>query len=151
MTKPTKKPIRPTRLPRWQEWSVYALLAALLVTGLAWLGLDTWVRIEGEFGPEHHPVQALSLIVHGIAAYAFLVIAGAMIPVHIKLGWHLKRNRKSGLVLALACLALALTAVALYYVGAEGFRSAASLAHWLVGIALLPVFLVHAVKGLKGA
>ncbi|WP_265569906.1 hypothetical protein [Sphingomicrobium nitratireducens] len=149
--KSPKPKSRPTRLPRWQEWSVYATLGALIVTGLLWLGLDEFVRIEGEFGPEHHPGQALSLMLHGIAGYAFLVIGGAMIPVHIKLGWHLRRNRRSGLILSLTCLFLALSAVALYYAGAEGFRSMASLAHWLVGILLVPALLFHVIRGLRGA
>jgi len=147
----SRKKHRPTRLPRWQEWSIYGLLGALLVTGLLWLALDQWVRIDGEFGPEHHPGQAMALILHGVAAYAFLIIGGALIPVHVKLGWHLKRNRKSGLTVALTCLFLALSALGLYYFGGEVTRSAASLSHWIVGIILLPVFLIHAIRGLRGA
>ena len=36
---------RPTRLPRWHEWSIYVGFGLLLATGLAWLALDRWVRL----------------------------------------------------------------------------------------------------------
>ena len=42
---------RPTKLPRWHEGSIYLTFGLLVVTGVAWLILDRWVRIEGEFGP----------------------------------------------------------------------------------------------------
>jgi hypothetical protein len=87
---------RPTNLPRWQELAVYFSFGLLLVTGIAWLVFDTWIRVPGDFGPEHHPGEHWMLIAHAIGAYAFLLILGAMIPVHIPLGWHQRRNLKSG-------------------------------------------------------
>ncbi|HEX6660328.1 MAG TPA: hypothetical protein VF067_00435, partial [Sphingomicrobium sp.] len=65
---------RPTNLPRWQELAVYLAFAVLLVTGVAWLVLDSWVRVQGEFGPEQHPAEHWVLIAHGIGAYIFLLI-----------------------------------------------------------------------------
>lgn len=141
---------RPSRLPRWQELSVYATLGLLILTGLLWLALDWWVRTEGEFGPEHHPAQYLALVVHGIAAYAFLVVGGALIPVHVKLGWTLRRNRKSGLWLGLSAIVAAVSALALYYLGDEVLRRLASIAHWAVGLVIIPALLIHAVRGRGG-
>lgn len=146
-----KKRARPTRLPRWQEYAVYVSLGALIVTGLAWLGLDQWVRVNSEFGPEHHPAEHGVLIIHGAAAYGFLVVVGALIPVHVKLGWNIGRNKLSGLWLGTSCIIAAVTALGLYYLGGEASRSAASLAHWLVGLILIPAFLIHVVKGRRGA
>ena len=143
-------PRRSTRLPAWQEWAVYVTLGALIVTGLAWLALDQWVRIAGEFGPEPHPAEQWTLIVHGVAAYLFLVVGGAMIPVHIKLGWQSNRNRATGLALGIGCILLALTALGLYYLGADQPRRFASLMHWTVGILVLPLILIHAIRGRRG-
>ncbi|HEX8936699.1 MAG TPA: hypothetical protein VF776_00380 [Sphingomicrobium sp.] len=141
---------RPGRLPRWQEIAVYLSLGLLVATGAIWLLFDHFVRIAGEFGPEHHPAQHLVLIAHGIAAYAFLIIGGAMIPVHITLGWNIRRNLKSGLTLAAACLILAVTALGLYYIGDEVSRNWVSTTHWIVGLVLIPAFLIHAlVKGAR--
>lgn len=145
-----KKNARPTRLPRWQEYAVYVSLGALTLTGLAWLGLDWGVRIEGEFGPERHPAEHWALIAHGIAAYAFLVVGGAMIPVHVKLGWSLDRNKASGLWLGVGSVVAAISALGLYYLGGEGARSTASMAHWLVGLVLIPALIIHAVRGRRG-
>lgn len=142
---------RPTRLPRWHEWSIYLGFGILLLTGLAWLAFDKWVRIVGEFGPEHHPVQHLLIIIHGIAAYAFLIVAGALIPVHVKVGWSTARNRVSGVTIASLLGFVALTALGLYYAGGDVAREWSSLAHWIVGIVAAPALLIHVVRGLRGA
>lgn len=138
---------RPGRLPRWQEWSVYLTFGVLLVTGVAWLLLDNFVQVAGEFGPEHHPAEHLTLIVHGIVAYVFLVVGGAMLPVHIALGWNTKRNHKSGVVLVATLLMLAGTALGLYYLGNEVLRHRVSIIHWVAGVIALPTLLFHALRG----
>lgn len=141
---------RPGRLPRSQEWAVYIGFALLFATGLAWLALDWFVRVAGEFGPEHHPAQHIALIAHGVAAYAFLILGGAMIPVHITGGWNAKRNRKSGIILIATLLLLGATALGLYYLGNEVLRTAASAIHWVVGLIALPLLLTHLPSGRRG-
>lgn len=141
---------RPSRLPRWQEWSVYISCGLLIASGIAWLIFDQWVRIAGEFGGERHPVQNMTLILHGVAAYAFLIVAGSIIPVHVRLGWNLRRNRKSGLTLAMLCILLAVTALGLYYLGDDVSRHWASLVHWVVGLAAPAALVVHAINGQRG-
>jgi hypothetical protein len=138
---------RPTNLPPWQELAVYLSFGLLLLTGIAWLIFDTWVRVQGDFGPEHHPAERLVLIVHAVGAYAFLLVVGAMIPVHIPLGWHQRRNLVSGTTLVTICGLLGLTALGLYYVGDDIVRSWTSLIHWIVGLAALPALLVHVTRG----
>ena len=138
---------RPTRLPRWHEWAIYIAFGLLLLTGIAWLVLDQWVRVAGEFGPEHHPAEHAALIVHGIAAYLFLLAAGALVPVHVKLGWSIGRNKVSGVTLAGLLGLLALSALGLYYLGGEDARGLASIAHWTTGLVALPALIVHALRG----
>ena len=138
---------RPTNLPRWQEVAVYLSFGLLLITGIAWLVLDQWVRVSGEFGPEHHPVEHRVLIAHAVGAYAFLVILGAMIPVHIPLGWHQRRNLASGIAVVTVCALLGLTALGLYYIGEDALRGWTSLVHWTVGLAALPALLLHVLRG----
>jgi hypothetical protein len=145
-----KKARRPGRLPPWQEWSVYVAFGLLIATGVAWLLLDSFVRVAGDFGPEHHPAQQWTLIAHGVAAYAFLIVAGAMIPVHIALGWKTRRNLGSGLTLAGTLVLLALTALGLYYLGDEIGRHWVSVVHWSVGLIGVPVLLIHALRGRRG-
>jgi hypothetical protein len=90
------------------------------------------------------------LIAHGAAAYAFLLIGGAMIPVHITLGWNTRRNLKSGLALSGVCVVLALTALGLYYVGDEISRNWVSIIHWVIGFIAIPALLIHALIGRSG-
>lgn len=142
---------RPTRLSPWQEGAVYVSLGLLAVSGLAWLSLDQWVRVAGEFGPERHPAEHIALIVHGIAAYGLLIVVGSLLPVHVQPGWRIGRNRGSGLVLGAVLIILTASALGLYYVGDEIARHWTSIAHWLVGLALVPLLIFHAVAGYRGA
>jgi hypothetical protein len=141
---------RPSRLPRWQEWCVYVSFGLLVVTGVIWLLLDKFVRVVGEFGPEPHPAEHWMLVGHGVVAYAFLIVGGAMIPVHITLGWNIRRNLKTGLSLAGTCILLALTALGLYYVGDEISRNWVSIIHWAIGLVAVPALLIHALIGRSG-
>ena len=141
---------RPGRLPRWQEWAVYLSFALLLATGVAWLLLDCFIRVEGEFGPEHHPAQQMTLILHGVVAYAFLILCGAMIPVHIPGGWTAKRNVKSGITLVATLLLIGATALGLYYLGNEELRTGFGTVHWVVGLVALPLLLAHILSGRRG-
>lgn len=138
---------RPSRLPRWQEWSVYVTFGLLFASGVAWLLLNRFVHVASEFGAEPHPAQHWALIVHGVVAYAFVAVAGAMVPVHIILGWNTRRNLTSGLTFVGALLLIALTALALYYAGDETLRPQVSLIHWIAGLVALPLLLIHAIKG----
>ena len=42
---------------------MYVGFGVLLITGLTWLLLDKFVVVAGEFGPEHHPAEHITLIV----------------------------------------------------------------------------------------
>jgi hypothetical protein len=141
------KPQSSGKLPWGHELAAYFSLGLLALTGIAWLVLDKWVRVEGAFGPEHHPAQAWALILHGVLAYAFLIVAGMLAPVHMRLGWSAGRNRGTGIALATISLVLAVTGLLLYYAAAERLRSGASLVHWSVGLGGTVIFLLHALRG----
>ncbi len=142
-----KTDLREPRLPRWHERLIYLGIALLLGTGVAWLLLDHFGQIEGDFGPEPHPALPWLLMAHGIAAYAFLVIVSALLPLHVRIGWVKQRNRWSGACLLLVGLLLSTTGLMLYYAAAERLRAQASLAHWTAGIALPLALGLHAALG----
>lgn len=137
------------KLARWHEWLIYTISGLLLVTGCAWLLLDRFGKIDGEFGPEPSPALPWLLLIHGAAAYGFAIAAAMLVPVHMRLGWNSERNRRSGLLLVGISLFLVLTGLALYYSTAEGVRSATSFSHWLVGLALPALIVIHLVRGKK--
>lgn len=138
------------RLSRWHEWLIYAATTLLFVTGGAWLLLDRFGKVQGEFGPEPSPALPWMLLIHGTAAYAFTIIAAMLVPVHMRLGWKSGRNRPSGLLLVVISLFLLLSGLTLYYSTADTLRSAASLSHWVIGLATPLLILVHLLRG-KGS
>jgi hypothetical protein len=143
----TRPPQFSLRLPRWHEWLVYATAGLLVVSGIAWLLLDRFGKIEGEFGSESNPYLPWLLLIHGIGAYAFAIVAAMLVPVHMRLGWTSRRNRRSGLLLVGTSLFLVLTGLGLYYSTAEGLRAATSLAHWLVGLMIPALIIIHLIRG----
>lgn len=145
-----KRPHFTVRLPRWHEWLIYAATTLLFVTGGAWLLLDRFGKVQGQFGPEPNHALPWMLLVHGMVAYAFVIIAAMLVPVHMRLGWGTGRNRPSGLLLVEISLFLLLSGLALYYSTDEVLRAATSLSHWLVGLAMPIPIVVHLVRG-KGS
>lgn len=145
----SKRPQGARLAPRL-ELGVYLAWGALALTGSAWLLLHNFARAPGEFGDTPHPAEHPMLVAHGVASYVVLVLAGALFASHVPPAWRYGRNRKSGLtLLALAAIA-AVTALGLYYLSNEGLRAAASLAHWLAGLASLALLTLHAVRGRAG-
>jgi hypothetical protein len=128
---------------RWQRWAVHASTLALAATGIAWLLAHQFMRSTGAFGEElPSPIEPWALRLHGIVAYLFLLVLGSMGTVHIVFAWKLRRSLWTGSALVAACLVPLATGLALYY-APEGWHGAASLAHWAVGLTLLPVLWLH--------
>ena len=128
------------RLTKIHEWSIYTLSAIVFLSGMSWLYFYYFVRIEGEYGLQIHPLQHTSLVVHGTSALFLLIGLGTVIPIHVVKSWKIKRNRKSGgFFLALFAL-LIVTGIGLYYLGGEFIRNVTSILHWVVGISF-PLFL----------
>jgi uncharacterized membrane protein YkvI len=134
-------------LAKWHEWLVYLTIGLLTATGLAWLWLDKFGKVQGDFGPEQNPALPWLLLLHGVIAYAFLIVSAMLVPVHMRLGWNALRNRLSGLALVTVGLFLAATGLLLYYATAEGLRDASSTLHWIVGIGLPAILIIHVVRG----
>ena len=130
-------------LERWHRWAVYGSLAALTASGLIWLLLHHFARLPGAFVDRPHWLEPWSLKLHGLAAFVSLFFAGSLLNSHMRRAWQLRRNRASGAWTAAVFLILTLSAYLLYYGGGESMHSLVSLAHWLVGLALVPLFVVH--------
>jgi hypothetical protein len=122
---------------------IYAVGAGLWGSGALWLVAHYfWLR-QGEYGPEVSPAEPVALAAHGAFAMVSLWFAGLLWGVHVLAGWRSGRGRWSGGLTLAGLLVLAVTGYLLYYVGDDGRRAAASLVHWVLGLALLPLFLWH--------
>jgi hypothetical protein len=115
----------------------------LWASGVVWLLAHYFWIGQGDFGPEISPAEPWALNVHGAFAMLALWFTGLLWGVHVLRGWKMKRGRWSGGIMLAALLLLGVTGYLLYYLGDEVWRAGASLIHWLVGLALLPIFFWH--------
>ena len=135
------------RLGRWQQAAVYAATAVLVVSGAAWLVLHYFLAESGPYGPQIHPLEPWMMRVHGAAAMAGLVVYGALLPVHVRRAWSIRRNIVPGIGLLALMLLLTLGGYLLYYAGGENTRALVSLAHWIPGLLVAPLLVWHIIAG----
>lgn len=129
-------------MPRWARWWIYAGGATALLTGAGWLLLHHFVRVEGAFGPEAHPLEHPALVLHGVAAAALLWAFGLIWLGHVRRAWHRRFNRRSGGTMVGLMVWLGASGLGLYYLADEQWREVASIGHWTLGLfagAWLPI------------
>ena len=135
--------LKTAKLARWQVRALSWSGGLLWASGVAWLLLHYYGRREGEFGPETTPAEPWMLRLHGAAMIAALLASGSLLVVHVWRGWQYRSQRALGMTLVVLCGFLIATGYLLYYVGEEAARPWISITHWVVGLAGLPVFLLH--------
>ncbi len=129
-----------------RQW-IYWAVALLFGSGALWLICHYLLRVEGEFGPAPHPLEAWALRVHGGAAMLALVVAGSLLPIHVRRAWHQRRNLLPGFLLGGMLLLLTVTGYALYYFGGEQARAVISVLHWGLGLGAPALLLWHIAAG----
>jgi len=136
--------------PRHKK-GLHAGFALLWLSGALWLAFHYFFRLEGEFGPEPHPLEAWWLRLHGLMAMAALALAGSLAPNHIRLAWNRRRNHRSGLPMLALTVWLAATGYALYYFSTDDNAAWLPLLHWIAGLALPLGLLLHIRLGRRRA
>lgn len=134
-----KKRSRVAHMPFWQSFSTHLIFIICAISGVLYL-LAHEFEIKA-LSVENHSI----LIVHGFAAYFFVLLFGAMMPNHIKAGWKNKRNRVSGGLMVAVMSLLLISGLFLYY-GNET-RDAALWVHWVIGSSLVLLFPLHFIRG----
>jgi hypothetical protein len=124
---------------------VYAVVAALFVSGSAWLIADALK--DGPSGDAWQAVAADLLMIHGGAAMAMLMIFGALFPLHVCRAWRAGKNRLSGGTMVTVNGLLIVTAFGLYYSGSEMMRPWISDAHIAAGFTLAVLLFIHVPVG----
>lgn len=80
---------------------------------------------------------------HAAGGFVLMLLVGALWSIHMRARWHRRPQRTSGLLLGGLILLLALTAVAVYYLGEESLGTAAALLHLGTGLAVTGPLLSH--------
>ncbi|HTS52246.1 MAG TPA: hypothetical protein VMH26_03140 [Burkholderiales bacterium] len=128
---------------RWIYWSG----TALFLTGALWLVFHYFVRTHGQFGETAHPLELWWLRLHGGFAMLVLVVIGSLLPIHVRRGWHQRKNLLAGCVLGVMALLLIGSGYALYYFGDEMTRPWISALHWILGLGAPLVLTWHVWRG----
>jgi len=135
------------RLVRWQREALYFSGAVLLLTGCLWLAIH--YSIGAGTGELPHPLEAWSLRVHGLAAFAGVFVLGVLAAAHIPQGWRLSQHRRwatqrtSGLWLCASGALLVLSGYALFYFAPEAIRPAMGWVHAVIGAVMALLIASH--------
>ena len=132
------------RLKSVQRYFLYAVLALLFLSGVAWAYWNYLAASPGDF---ETGAKALAMRIHGAAAMAVLVLVGMLLSTHVKFAWRARRNRANGSVFLSAFAVLTITGYGLYYAGGERLRAWTSWIHLAVGLALPILLLMHIFLG----
>lgn len=139
------------KMPDWFRHLLYGVFCMSLFSGIGFFILNTWVSVEGDFGPEKHPVQFPLLKVHGFAAFAMLMSYGAVLGAHVPMSWRSGRLRGIGLTLCAIIAVQVLSAWMLYYLSDDGLRGWVSWLHLGVGCSLPVLLLTHILQGRRNS
>lgn len=128
------------RLKRAHRYFLYATLALLFFSGVAWACFNYFAVLPNEF---ESTSKSLAMKIHGAAAMVILVLIGTLLNAHVKFAWRDGRNRINGALFLGAFAILTLTGYGLYYVGGEKLRAWTSWIHLAVGLFLPFSLLIH--------
>ena len=134
-----KKRSRVAHLPAWQAISSHIIFLVCAISGVLYI-------LVHEFEVSLLAVENHSLLIaHGVSAYLFVLLFGAVMPTHIKAAWKAKRNRISGSLMITVMSVLLISGLFLYY--ADETRDAALWVHWVIGSGLVLLFPFHFIAG----
>ncbi|MBI1396310.1 MAG: hypothetical protein GC151_10060 [Betaproteobacteria bacterium] len=145
MTPPRSVPV--IALTVLHRRTLFVVGGLLVLTGIGWLVCHFLLPGDPDFPEMPHPFEPFWMKLHGACAMAALVGVGSVIPWHAWRAWQMRRNRTSGLWMAVILGVLVLTGWALYYVGSEFWRPYYSAVHWVVGLLVVPVMWLHVILG----
>jgi hypothetical protein len=122
----------------------YLTFGILWFSGALWLVAE-WFK-DPELGPTRTPLQSQSMKIHGAAMLVYLAMLGTLWT-HIQRGFALQANRLSGSAVVAVNAVLSVSGWILYYLGDDRVRDWSSLAHWIIGLAVLPLLIGHILLG----
>jgi hypothetical protein len=137
----------PIRFGHRHRRALYGVFLGVWLSGAVWLLFHNFFTTQGEFGPAPHALEKWWLRLHGLFAFAALVVVGSVLPVHAHGAWRKRKNRPTGVIMKSWVLWLAATGYALYYFSSEANEVWLPLLHWVVGLALPLMLWTHIRRG----
>jgi hypothetical protein len=123
--------------PRFFSPLLWVILTSVFITGLFLAPGALEMRLEWEVPWRLAPGMRIWLAAgHALSAFAVLSTLGGLAAVHMRAGFRRRRNLTTGLLLLAGFVALALTALGIYYLGDERLGVWASIGHLAIGLLL---------------
>ena len=101
-----------------------------------------WSLLHDALASKSFELMHNLLVTHGASAFISLIILGALMPQHMRLAWHVKRNRMSGGIMAMIALVIVVTGFGLYYSN-EYWRDPIKWTHLIVGLVSIAALILH--------
>ncbi len=134
---------RPTRLPRWVLLLGLSLLFLSFISGaILWWGQTVNRRFDGVVNTNTFDTQPWVLL-HGALNPFLCGFLGYLSCQHIRIGWQMRANRPTGLLMFLVFGGLVFSGMGLAYVGGAGWREVLVWTHRLLGLALPLTLAAH--------
>lgn len=133
--------------PRKAKIILYGNVLLSLTSGTLWFALHRWGQVEGDFGPEIHPLEPWLIKIHGAAAFCALIGLGYLLATHVHVAWRTRLNRLFGISLLSVIIALGLSGYLLYYGQGEALHETTCWVHLILGLLLPVTLLLHVWKG----
>jgi hypothetical protein len=139
---------RLTGYPHWFYAALMGLLLSLFASGVCLLPtmlelrleLDTGLHLDGD-------LRLAGAALHTFASFIMVGVVGAMMTIHMRVGWRRRLNRFSGIALLAFCALLLLSAIGIFYAGDESISRDSSVIHAAAGLLAFPLYAWHAAKG----
>ena len=139
----------------YPSWFVSALLGTLLlvfVSGCLLAPTTLVMRLDAEMAWRLPGAgRVLVAAAHAGAGFLGVMLLGSLWTVHMRGNWRRGRQRISGSLVGAGLVALAATAVAVYYLGDDTLAAAAAMLHLGLGLALAAPFGWHWVLARRAA
>lgn len=132
-----------TKISKHYRYFLYSTLTLSLASGIGFWLLRQFAMVEGDFGPESHPLQYPFLQFHGFAAFIMMMSLGAIFASHIPKTWSTGRAKKSGIAITSSVSFSMLSAYTLYYLVTEDWHELVGNLHAIVGLLLAIILFVH--------
>lgn len=134
--------------PHWFLRCVLTALVVLLISGVLMAPNTLIMRAEFDVDWRLPNVARLwTSAIHAGFGFVMMLLVGAIWSIHMRSGWRRHKHRRSGLSLALLFLTLAVTAVAIYYLGESASANWAAYLHLVAGVLVSVLFGWHWWRG----
>ncbi|HEX5055095.1 MAG TPA: hypothetical protein VFX02_01215 [Gammaproteobacteria bacterium] len=138
--------------PKWFFSLINGAVIALFLSGCLLAPATLDLRLEWDMPWRLEGAQrVLTVSLHALLAFIVLMLVGALWSVHMRFNWRHRKQRCSGLGLAILWLFLMLTGLGIYYLGDAQASVVAAVSHMAAGVLVIFWFAWHVVRGRRDA